>query len=436
MNRITLCLALAFAVTASASASPSAPEPATAGATLKEFLDAADGQNIDRRISAEQRIGAAAQLTQAWSALLPSLTAQASWTHNQYPAIVTLPTGATTSTKITIIAEDQLDALLRVDLPLIDTARWFRTFAADATAQAAELRELATREQVKRQVVGTYYSLAVARALLQSAQKSMTVAQAQLDLQTTRFKSGVTTELDQMRSKAEVERTRQIIADATAMVANTRRSLRTLTGLEAGEIAGLPNDSLQAEPAVEELEAKVDNLPAIKAALKDADAAGETATISKLALVPTVGGQFTERFTNATGFAGQVTSYVFGVNLQWRLDGPNIVAPRVAQAQENLAALAIERTRLAARDQVHSDWQRISSTITKVQATGVQVQAAQRAAALAKERYEAGVATQIDVIQSERDVFSAEVSQIQALTELASGRASLKISTGQPVVAE
>ena len=264
----------------------------------------------------------------------------------------------------------------------------------------------------------------------------MTVAQAQLDLQTTRFKSGVTTELDQMRSKAEVERTRQIIADATAMVANTRRSLRTLTGLEAGEIAGLPNDSLQAEPAVEELEAKVDNLPAIKAALKDADAAGETATISKLALVPTVGGQFTERFTNATGFAGQVTSYVFGVNLQWRLDGPNIVAPRVAQAQENLAALAIERTRLAARDQVHSDWQRISSTITKVQATGVQVQAAQRAAALAKERYEAGVATQIDVIQSERDVFSAEVSQIQALTELASGRASLKISTGQPVVAE
>ncbi len=428
MKRIMVVMGLAVAQAAQAQA-PS-------GSTLKEFLDSADTQNIDRRISLEQRQGAAAQLTQAWATLFPSLTAQGSWTHNQYAAEVSLPTGPTTTTKLTITPADQLDGILRVDLPLIDTTRWFRAFAADASAQAAEQRELATRDQVKRQVVATYYSVAAAKALLASAQKSLTVAQAQLDLQTTRVRTGVVTELDQMRAKAEVERTRQIVADANSMVLTSRRSLRTLTGLEVSEIAGLPNDDLHQEVPFEQLEQKVDDLPAIRAAMRDAEAAGQQTTVARLALVPTVGAQFTERFTNATGFIGKVASYNLGVNLAWRLDAPTIVSPRVAQAQENTANLAIERARLAARDQIHSDWQRIAATMIKLQATAVQVQAAERAEALAKERYEAGVATQIDVIQSERDVFAAEVAQIQARTELASARASLRISTGQPVLAE
>jgi outer membrane protein TolC len=428
MNRITLLLGLVVTSTAVAQ-TPS-------GSSLKDFIDAADQHNIDRRISAEQRLGAAAQLTQAWSALLPSLTAQGIWTNNQYPAVVSLKVSDTQTVKLTITPENQIDGVLRVDLPIIDTTRWFRTLSADSNSQAAEQRELATREQVKRQVVGTYYSLAAAKALVQSAQKSMGVAQAQLDLQTTRVRSGVVTELDQMRAKAEVERTRQTVADATSLVATTARSLRTLSGVEPGDVAGLPVDDLHVEAPVADLEGKVENLPAILAAQKDLEVASQNHTANTLALVPVVGGQFTERLTNATGFTGQPASYNLGVNLTWRLDGPTLVAPRIAQSQQNVAALAIERTKLAARDQVFSDWQRIQATIIKVQATGVQVQAAQRAEMLAKERYEAGVATQIDVIQSERDVFQAEVAQIQAQTELASARASLRISTGQPVIAE
>ena len=47
--------------------------------------------------------------------------------------------------------------------------------------------------------------------------------------------------------------------------------------------------------------------------------------------------------------------------------------------------------------------------------------------------YAAGAATQVDVIQAERDVFGAEVSQIQARTELATARASLRISAALPL---
>jgi outer membrane protein TolC len=42
----------------------------------------------------------------------------------------------------------------------------------------------------------------------------------------------------------------------------------------------------------------------------------------------------------------------------------------------------------------------------------------------------------VDVIQAERDVFSAEVAQIQARTELATARAALRLSAGLPVFDE
>ena len=42
----------------------------------------------------------------------------------------------------------------------------------------------------------------------------------------------------------------------------------------------------------------------------------------RLALVPVVNGQFTQRFTNATGFQNQSAVYNAGIGLQWRLDVP------------------------------------------------------------------------------------------------------------------
>jgi outer membrane protein len=102
-------------------------------------------------------------------------------------------------------------------------------------------------------------------------------------------------------------------------------------------------------------------------------------------------------------------------------------------ASAGLARLALERVRLQARDQVHSDWQRLNASMIKIEAAAAQVEAAARAAQVARDRYAAGAGTQVDVIQAERDLFSSEVGQIQARTELASARASLRISAGLPL---
>lgn len=402
--------------------------------TLEDFLAAADERNVDRRISLEQRQKAEADFRAAWSALLPSITATASWTHNQYEASANFPNPATGMvTKLVIVPADQLDGVLRFDLPLIDTTRWFRALAANTAQESAAEREQLTRDLVKRQVVGAYYGYAAALAVRESSKKSVAVAEAQQKLIDIRAQAGAATELEQMRAKAELARNRQTLADVESLVATTRRTLHTVSFLEPPPEAKLPEDSLQPEAPVTTFEERLENLPAVKSADLDADAAGKLATASKLALVPIVSGQFTERFTNATGFQNQSALYNAGIGLTWRLDAPTIMNMGSQANVEATARLAAEKARLTARDTIFQDWNRLEAARQKADLVQAQVAAAQRASQVAKDRYAVGAATQVDVIQAERDLFGAEVAQIQARTELATARASLRLSAGMPI---
>ncbi len=398
---------------------------------LKDFLDSAEKENVDRKISIEQRNRAAAEYRQAWTALLPTLAVSGGWTHNQYNAEFVV--NPVTMAKAVIVPYDQLDAVFRIDLPLIDTGRWFRSMAAGASSESAALRELVTRDLIRKQVVASYYGYAASLAVRESAKKSAGVAEAQLKLMQIRSGVGTITELELLRAKAEVARTKQTLADTESLVATSRRTLRTLSGLEPPELVAAQPDDVRPVEALEELEGRVDQLPSVQAADKDREAAGRISTASKLALVPIVSAQFTERVTNATSFTGQAASFNTGVNLTWRLDAPTFMGMQAQAATEQTALLAGERARLQARDQVHSDWQRLKASLIKIDAAQAQVEAAQRATQVARDRYAAGAATQVDVIQAERDVFGAEVSQIQARTELATARASLRISAALPL---
>ncbi len=408
---------------------------ALAQADLKSFLDAAESANVDQRITVEARNRAAAEYRAAWSALLPSLTAQAGWTHNQYDAVTQFPdsTSPTGLRELVIIPKNQLDASLRFELPLIDTQRWIRAASAGVSNDSAELREQVTKDQVRRQVVAAYYGYAAALATQESAKKSAGVAEAQLKLMEIRTQAGATTELDLSRARSEMQRTRQMVADAAVLASTSRRTLRTLTGIEAPGAMPEWQDNLSPEAPLEELEGRIDALPAVQAADKDASATELAATGAGLALVPTVAANFTQRFTNATGFQGRDSLYTAGVTATWRLDAPTFMNMGVVNAAASQARLAVEKTKLAARDQVNADWQRLNAALIKIDAAKAQVESAQRAAQVSKDRYAVGSATQVDVIQAERDLFGAEVAQISARTELATARASLRLSAALPL---
>jgi outer membrane protein TolC len=403
---------------------------------LAAFLQASDEKNIDVRISEETRARAWADLGTQWGGLLPSLSANGGYTRNQYPASFDLPSGSGASTTvetITITPRDQLEANLKAELTLIDVTKWFRVAASHSAAQAAEARDLSTREAVRRSVVTAYYGLAGAQAVLLSAQRALTAAQANFAFVKARAEAGAATELEAQRARAEVARNRQLIAEADATVEVNVRSLETLSGLTPGTLPQPVPDDLHSEAALLQFEAKVPEVSAVVAAELDARSASQQTTAAGALLVPTVSAQATERFTNATGFQNQNALFSAGVNFSWRLDLAGVQGIRAQRATAAQAALQAEKQRQAVRDGIHRDWHSVRSALVKTAAAREQEEAARRAAQLAGERYRVGVATQLDVITTERDALSAEVSRIQAEFGVLIARAQLRLSAGLPL---
>lgn len=406
---------------------------AARGQPISAFLAEAERANVDARLAEEAQVSARATFDQRWGALLPTLSANGGYTRNQFEAVAQIPSGPTSTQRIVIAPFDQWEATLKAELPLIDVSKWVAVGAAAASAEAAAARTESSRLQVKRQVIAGYYAYAGALALRDSAHKSLSVAKAQAEEQVSRSKAGVATELEVTRAVAEVERTTQVVADAEAQVATSRRTLRSLSGLEPSQPVTLPSEDVRSESPLEQLEERAAGLPAVEAAERDAVAASRTWTAAAAALAPSVTAQFTQRFTNATGFQNQPLQWNTGVGFTWRGDFGSLAGLRVARASEQTAVLQVEKVRQGAVDQIHSDWHRVVAAQTKVKAAKAQIQSARRAQSLAKERQAAGVSTQLDVIQADRDVFAAEVNDVQARFELATARASLRLSAGLPL---
>lgn len=415
-----------------AQAEPAAAETASRSVTLAQLLEAADRQNVDRRITAEQHRRAKSELRQAWTSLLPSLTVQATWTHNQYESAI--PAGALGNPEPIIIqSQDQLDLAARIDLPLIDTTRWMRTSIADALEDSAEERVRMTSDQIKRAVASGWYTYAAALTLREAAERSLELAKAQLNLAEIRYRAGSVPELDVLRSRAELDRNQQSIADAVRVIAVARRNLVSLTGVDPGDSAPLPPPNLAPPIPLPELEAGIEKLPAVRAAEHELRAAQKAHTASKLALVPVVGAQFTERASNAGGFTGESAVYTLGVNLGWRIDVPMFSTMDIQASNAAIALLAVEKVKLMARDQINVDYQTVRAALTKIPAATSQVEAAQRARSVAAARYEVGSATQVELIQADRDLFAAEFQHIQARGDLAAARIALQLSAGLPI---
>jgi outer membrane protein TolC len=296
----------------------------------------------------------------------------------------------------------------------------------------------ATALEVQKTVTRTYYHLVGAGAVARAARRTLAAAEDNVRYIEVRVQAGLASDLDLKRAIAEVERDRQAIEDADFSIVTLGRSLETLSGVApAGDlIADAPavtQDDLRDELPLAEWTKGLDQLPSVRAAAFDQRAVEWTAAGARAALYPTVSAQFTERATNAFGF-GQSPYYVFEVLGTLRLDRANVEAARVQRAEAETSAVRYDRARATAADTLFNDWHQVKTQLAKTRAARSSLDASRTALSVARERYGSGRATQLDVVQAERDAFAAEVTEIQAEADLASSRAVLRLSAGQSVV--
>ncbi|HEU4583075.1 MAG TPA: TolC family protein [Polyangiaceae bacterium] len=405
--------------------------PAGATQPLESFLRQAEQQSFDTREARATEQQRSSEAQAALGRLLPSLSARGVYTRNQSEAAITVPGDVPRSVVITPL--NQLDAFAQLDVPIIDLANHHRYHAAVASAEGASAQREAAVIDVSRSVARAYYQFLGASALVRSAESSIGAAQANLTLVDERRGAGAATDLDHERAAASLARAQQDSADAVLGVQLAARSLETLSGLSPAPAQEFPEDDLHLEGPLDGWMARAGATPIVRAARRQQHAAEENRKAAGLSLLPTLGGSAQERVTNATGFAGRSSAYTLQLTLSWRFDYGLLATHDAQSAALDAQLVRVERTERAAQDATYEAYRRVEAGIAKSRAARVQEQAAARAAELSEARYEAGVATQLDVTQAQRDAFLASAARIQSDSDLAYARASLRLAVGASV---
>ena len=118
--------------------------------------------------------------------------------------------------------------------------------------------------------------------------------------------------------------------------------------------------------------------------------------------------------------------------LSWRLDYGSYATARAAAAATEAEQVLTEQVRRNLEDTIYEAYHRVEAGIAKSTAARAQAKAARHAAELALDRYQAGALTQLDVTQSQRELFQAEAARIQADADLALARIILRVVAGRP----
>src|SRR5436853_3552297 len=176
--------------------------PSLALQPVETFLAGARERNPDEL---EARATALQQQGQALSALgrvLPGMSANGSYTRNQYSSAITLAQPGQPAQTTTLLPRDQWDGSVTLTVPLIDLAGFRRVSSANASARAAAYQLDAAWLQVQAQVAQDYYQLIADFALVAASHAALDVSREGLTLAEARLRAGAAGVLEVDRARA------------------------------------------------------------------------------------------------------------------------------------------------------------------------------------------------------------------------------------------
>tara|TARA_B100000900_G_scaffold395361_1_gene393669 strand:- start:111 stop:1499 length:1389 start_codon:yes stop_codon:yes gene_type:complete len=379
------------------------------GETLEEFFTAAIQFSPQLRIAEEGLNIGRAREKQAVGQLLPQVNANASFTDNSRNSFNQF--GAPIS--------ENFDGE-RLSLSLQQTLFNWQAFAS---------RRRATKIENQREAE-YFYELSrlltdVAERYLDAlfVQDSLTSMAAEVD--------AVGNQLSQIQSLfnlqlAQVTDLRQAEASLTAVQAEQLRlqadlaiaqeQLRAITGIEAGRLHILPEDT--ALPETESsmqfwIEIAESNNQQIRARSYALEAAEESISETKGAYLPTVNFFATRQESNVgfdNRFLGDTDNTFIGVDVTIPIyaGGANRARESEARSRRNIAESELRQTELDANANVRSAYLQVQSSKLLTEAAQRLVESTRLSSEAAQEGFELGAVTNVDVLNALRDQFQAE----------------------------
>lgn len=397
---------------------------AEAQSTLEGLLEDAH-DHASALVAAEHREeGAGAGEDEARSRLLPGFTVTGSYARNQYASVATVPDGSGGTVQGVFVARDQWDALLGLEVPLLDLGALFRLRAQRARVYAATADVSAVLLDVDQAVTLAYFEWLAARAELEAATEAEATASESARIARVRATAGLVAELDVLRAEAEVARRGAAVASAREREGRAARAIEVLVGHAPIPGSDLPTDDLAPPPPLDEALARAGLLPSVEAAEHRAEAAARDAASARVAALPTLRFVASERFTNAYGFGNQ-PSYQLALRASLSLDLGVRARARVAGATAAAAEAEADGARAEAERVLRDAHAALESALARLVSARAERDVVDRLLRIARAEREAGQRTALELEIAERDAFDARRAVIEAEADVAGARAVL-----------
>jgi outer membrane protein len=320
--------------------------------------------------------------------------------------------------------------------PVFDLTLFRRYQAARETANASKSDSLSTREQVILLVVSQYIGTLRAVANVQASQSRVELAQALYDQAADVQKEGVGTGIDTLRANVELQNEKQRLLEAQADRDTSLFGLSRLLNLDPRQVIELGDslsffDTPQPEVAssIDSALAERQEWKALQQQLKAAGLQKKASSESRLPKVDFTG--------NWAYLGGSSTTGIPTYNYEAAVSVPLFTGGRI-HAEIVRAGLEIQKLQQQEddlRNQIALDVKtaliNLDSARNQVAVANLGVQLSKEEVDQARDRFKAGVANNIEVIQAQDSLARANDNQIAALYRFNQARADYARSIGQ-----
>jgi outer membrane protein len=320
--------------------------------------------------------------------------------------------------------------------PVFDLTLFRRYQAARETANASKSDSLSTREQVILLVVSQYIGTLRAVANVQASQSRVELAQALYDQAADVQKEGVGTGIDTLRANVELQNEKQRLLEAQADRDTSLFGLSRLLNLDPRQVIELADSLSFFETPQPEVVASIDSAlaerqewKALQEQLKSAGFQKKASSESRLPRLDFNG--------NWAYLGGSSTTGIPTYNYEAAVTVPLFTGGRI-HAEVVRADLEIQRLQQQEDDlrnqialEVKTALLNLDSARSQVTVANLGMQLSKEEVDQARDRFRAGVANNIEVIQAQDSLARANDNQIAALYRFNQARADYARSIGQ-----
>jgi outer membrane protein TolC len=425
------------AAAATPTSNPTTTSPSTpARLSLSEALDLLDRENLTIAQARARAEEAASLASQARAALLPSLSAQASYLRNSDDFRITLPPPLVPARVDRLLQpEEAWSATGSVRVPLVVPSAWYDTSAARSGARAAEASAEATRRRIRAAFAEAALAATALDDVVLASERAVESAAELARSADRRLTAGTAAPLDVLKASTEAVRRESDLARARADRARAALALGVLLGRDEPVEIAIPDEPVSdAGPDDVALRAEaLSRRPELAAQRAQVAAADAAVSASWARLAPQLTASASAFAQDVPFPTGEKDGWRATVELSWAIfdGGLREGRRRQAQAQRASARAGAEALRLAVLQEVSDAARDLAVARERLRLAETQGRLAADAAASARRTFEAGVASSLDVLDANDRLYQADVGLADARARLGQARIALDLAVGR-----